>query len=482
MAIDKGCTSGDLIAAGEKVLRRRPRALLLPDAGAGRARGRRRARRGLRPRDPRGGAAAPAGNPLVVRLRTAAVVPSTPLGAREAAGEFVLPDDVEVAQELRDLLEQLGDARLELRSDHMLNLLHGARGLAAARPRAAHRAARRVPGLAARRPGAVRRRRAARPLPAPRRLRRPGAPARPRPAVRRVRASRAPTSCCRRRRRSARATSEARRRPSPARPLAGGRRPVADVARQVPLHGRPDGRHELVHRRRGQRLDVADVAHHREADELRARRASRAAARRARRAPAVIGPKTSRTRRSRIMPMAASLVIAERSMAMRRTRRLRRLPGLEEGADDRRAQLRRVPPPCRGRRPRPAATGSCERLGEQRLLGAEVVDDERRVDRRARGDAADGRAVVAELGERRARGRQDRLARGALARAAAARRPPPGLRPPARRPEPRPVAASALIRPSSARRPRRPRRGRRPPGARRASSPRGPRARPAAAR
>ena len=72
--------------------------------------------------------AAPAGNPLVVRLRTAAVVPSTPLGAREAAGEFVLPDDVEVAQELRDLLEQLGDSRLELRSDHMLNLLNELEG------------------------------------------------------------------------------------------------------------------------------------------------------------------------------------------------------------------------------------------------------------------------------------------------------------------------------------------------------------------
>jgi hypothetical protein len=68
-------------------------------------------------------AAAPAERPLVVRLRTAAVVPGTPLAEREAAGEFVLPDDVEVAQELRDLLEQLGDARLELRSDHALNLL-----------------------------------------------------------------------------------------------------------------------------------------------------------------------------------------------------------------------------------------------------------------------------------------------------------------------------------------------------------------------
>jgi hypothetical protein len=72
--------------------------------------------------------AAPADNPLVVRLRTAAVVPSTPLGARAAAGEFVLPDDVEVAQELRDLLELVGEARFELRSDHMLNLLQELKG------------------------------------------------------------------------------------------------------------------------------------------------------------------------------------------------------------------------------------------------------------------------------------------------------------------------------------------------------------------
>ncbi len=40
----------------------------------------------------------------------------------------MLPDDVEVAQELRDLLVELGDARLELRSDHALNLLPGLAG------------------------------------------------------------------------------------------------------------------------------------------------------------------------------------------------------------------------------------------------------------------------------------------------------------------------------------------------------------------
>jgi len=55
-------------------------------------------------------------------------VPSTPLGARAAAGGFDLPDDVEVVQELRDLLEQVGEARFELRSDHMLNLLQELEG------------------------------------------------------------------------------------------------------------------------------------------------------------------------------------------------------------------------------------------------------------------------------------------------------------------------------------------------------------------
>jgi hypothetical protein len=81
-------------------------------------------------------AAAPDGRPPVVRLRTAAVVPGTPLAEREAAGEFVLPDDVEVAQELRDLLAELGYARLELRSDHSLNLFPGLAGsLPGDRPR-----------------------------------------------------------------------------------------------------------------------------------------------------------------------------------------------------------------------------------------------------------------------------------------------------------------------------------------------------------
>lgn len=123
MAVDKGCSSGDLIAAGENVVRAGLELCfyLMPGLGgraaaAAHVAGSARVIRAV-------AAAAPLERPLVVRLRTAAVPPGTPLAAREAAGGFVLPDDVEVAGELRDLLGQLGDARLELRSDHVLNLL-----------------------------------------------------------------------------------------------------------------------------------------------------------------------------------------------------------------------------------------------------------------------------------------------------------------------------------------------------------------------
>ena len=64
-----------------------------------------------------------ADNPLVVRLRTAAVAAGTPLAEAARDGRFTLPDDVEIARELRDLLVALGDARLRLVSDHALNLL-----------------------------------------------------------------------------------------------------------------------------------------------------------------------------------------------------------------------------------------------------------------------------------------------------------------------------------------------------------------------
>ncbi len=136
MAIDKGCSGGDLIAAGENVVRAGLELCfyLMPglggrEAAAAHVAGSARVLRAV-------AAAAPAGRPPVVRLRTAAVVPGTPLAEREAAGEFVLPDDVEAAQELRDLLVELDDARLELRSDHALNLLPGLAGsLPGDRPR-----------------------------------------------------------------------------------------------------------------------------------------------------------------------------------------------------------------------------------------------------------------------------------------------------------------------------------------------------------
>ncbi len=128
MAIDKGCTAGDLIAAGTNVVQAGLELCfyLMPGLGgraaaAAHVAGSARVIRAV-------AAAAPPERPLVVRLRTAAVVPGTPLAEREAAGEFVLPDDVEVAGELRDLLEQIGEARLELRSDHALNLLPGLEG------------------------------------------------------------------------------------------------------------------------------------------------------------------------------------------------------------------------------------------------------------------------------------------------------------------------------------------------------------------
>jgi hypothetical protein len=128
MAVDKGCTSGDLIGAGTKVLQAGLELCfyLMPGLGgradsAAHVAGSARVIREV-------GRAAPPDNPLVVRLRTAAVVPSTPLGARATAGGFELPDDVEVAREIRDLLEQVGDARLRLVSDHMLNLLQELEG------------------------------------------------------------------------------------------------------------------------------------------------------------------------------------------------------------------------------------------------------------------------------------------------------------------------------------------------------------------
>jgi hypothetical protein len=128
MAVDKGCTGGDLIAAGENVVRAGLELCfyLMPGLG-GRAASAAHVAGSARVIGAVAAAAAPE-RPLVVRLRTAAVPPGTPLAERQAAGDFVLPDDVEVAQELRDLLLQLGESRVELRSDHTLNLMRELEG------------------------------------------------------------------------------------------------------------------------------------------------------------------------------------------------------------------------------------------------------------------------------------------------------------------------------------------------------------------
>ena len=126
--VDKGCTAAQLVTAGRRVLEAGMELCFYVMPGLG--------GRDLAAEHIRGtaavlrevAAAAPPARPLVVRLRTTAVVPGTPLAGDEAAGRFALPDDVEVAGELRELLGRLDGVRLELRSDHALNLLGGLAG------------------------------------------------------------------------------------------------------------------------------------------------------------------------------------------------------------------------------------------------------------------------------------------------------------------------------------------------------------------
>jgi hypothetical protein len=125
---DKGCTAAQLVTAGRQVLAAGMELCFYVMPGLG--------GRDLAGEHVRGtadvlravAAAAPAGRALVVRLRTTAVVPGTPLARDEAEGRFALPDDVEVAAELRELLGLLDGVRLELRSDHALNLMAGLEG------------------------------------------------------------------------------------------------------------------------------------------------------------------------------------------------------------------------------------------------------------------------------------------------------------------------------------------------------------------
>lgn len=126
--VGKGCTAAQLVAAGRRVLEAGMGLCFYVMPGLG--------GRDLADAHVRGtaavlrevAAAATPARPLVVRLRTTAVVPGTPLADDEAAGRFMLPDDVEVAAELRSLLELLDGVRLELRSDHALNLMPGLAG------------------------------------------------------------------------------------------------------------------------------------------------------------------------------------------------------------------------------------------------------------------------------------------------------------------------------------------------------------------
>ncbi len=126
--VDKGCTAAELVAAGRQVLEAGIELCyyVMPGLGG----------RDLAAEHVRGtadvlrevAAAAGPANPLVVRLRTTAVVPGTPLADDEEAGRFALPDDVEVAAELRELLARLDGVPFDLRSDHALNLMSNLEG------------------------------------------------------------------------------------------------------------------------------------------------------------------------------------------------------------------------------------------------------------------------------------------------------------------------------------------------------------------
>jgi len=121
--IRKGATADECVTAGRHVLQAGMELCFYVMPGIGGTR--------LRDSHVRGTAAviravavaAEPRRPLVVRLRTVAVAPGTPLAETERVGGFELPDDVEIAAEVAGLLEQVGNAPFELRSDHALNLL-----------------------------------------------------------------------------------------------------------------------------------------------------------------------------------------------------------------------------------------------------------------------------------------------------------------------------------------------------------------------
>ncbi len=61
--------------------------------------------------------------PTFVRLRSTAVLRETPLAALRDAGTFTPLGELEMVDEIRRFLDALGDLRVRIESDHMLNLL-----------------------------------------------------------------------------------------------------------------------------------------------------------------------------------------------------------------------------------------------------------------------------------------------------------------------------------------------------------------------
>jgi len=130
-AVRKGCTAEELIVAGQRVLAAGLELCyyLMPGLGGrdprlaeAHVRGSARVVRSV-------AACAATERPFTLRLRTAAVVPGSPLADQAREGTFALPDDVEVAREIRLFLELLGEARLRIVSDHALNLLPEIEGI-----------------------------------------------------------------------------------------------------------------------------------------------------------------------------------------------------------------------------------------------------------------------------------------------------------------------------------------------------------------
>ena len=175
------------------------------------------------------------------------------------------------------------------------------------------------------------------------------------------------------------------------------------LPRQIPLHRRPDLRHDLLARHRDDRRKLQHVAAEREAEQLAAdeagtpRSIGAAGARPGsaspgpRTPPAVCGGDRVHRRRAQEDGQPAALALA--------------LPEPEEVPDDRRADRagRNV---AEVRQPEIEVDGA----HEERLLAAEVADHQCRIDPGARRDVADRRPLVALCGEELARGGEDRRA------------------------------------------------------------------------